>query len=504
MEDFSSIKHREQIPLIIDIPPYMMDHHTRGNAVLPAVEAMQIMASSVRERVPGADIFQMSGARFDRFVPLDLKEKKLELIHELCVMHDGSVRSALYTRSVLKNGMTRLKEHAAMTFGGAGLNTDTYPLDLCSGLPGMCFDISCDDLYRDLVPFGPAYHTLSDMLHVSEDGALGTLKNDGIASDMWILGSPFPLDGAFHAACAWAQRYCGIVGFPVGFSLRKILRPVKIESIYSCRIVPVDVSGKSLIFDIFIHDEEGIPCEAIQGIIMKDVSGGAVTPPQWVRRGFDRECFKNMSKHCDAFAVMERKTVRDFAHKALSPHEKDRYGALGPRRAEGFMAARLCCKKISRMLSGNDLRTGPAAITTIDREQVRPLCPVHGADDAYSCSVSHDRRFACAAAASRGRIGIDVEVMAERVLKGQRFYMTDDEKELVRKSGLDPVAASLRVWSIKECAAKALDIKLVEAWRTAEVVHIGDDKSRVRIREHKYNAWHDMVEEHLFTVMVME
>ena len=142
-------------------------------------------------------------------------------------------------------------------------------------------------LYKDLVPFGPAYQNILDDLVVTEKGAVAYLQSSSAPAPLQPLGSPFPLDAAFHAACAWGQRFSSIVGFPVGFEERIICRPTQSGGNYISRITPVRQASDPLvlIFDIWIYTEDGQPCEAVRGVQMRDVSGGRLKPPQWVRQG---------------------------------------------------------------------------------------------------------------------------------------------------------------------------------------------------------------------------
>jgi hypothetical protein len=97
------------------------------------------------------------------------------------------------------------------------------------------------------------------------------------------LGSPFPFDGSLHAACAWAQRYCGIVAFPVGFAERVIVQPIAPGEEALCTVIPVSVHEGTIRFDIWLHDQNGRLREMAKGVAMKDVFGGRITPPAWVR-----------------------------------------------------------------------------------------------------------------------------------------------------------------------------------------------------------------------------
>ena len=80
---------------------------------------------------------------------------------------------------------------------------------------------SATDIYRHLVPFGPTYHSLQGTLQIIGDHALGTVRaplvagGEGVAG---LLGSPFPCDGAMHAACVLGQQRASFIPFPVGMA----------------------------------------------------------------------------------------------------------------------------------------------------------------------------------------------------------------------------------------------------------------------------------------------
>jgi hypothetical protein len=134
-------------------------------------------------------------------------------------------------------------------------------------------------IYRELVPFGTAYQNIVGDLSVSPEGALAYISGGGNEANEDLLGSPFPLDAAMHAACFWGQRFTNIVSFPVGFEKRIIYKKTKKGGVYLGRIVPVNVRQNSLIFDVWIYDSEGTICESVSGIQMRDVSQGRLILP---------------------------------------------------------------------------------------------------------------------------------------------------------------------------------------------------------------------------------
>jgi phosphopantetheinyl transferase len=257
---------------------------------------------------------------------------------------------------------------------------------------------------------------------------------------------------------------------------------------------------KELLFDIWIYDQDGVFYEAALGVLMEDVSGGRMRPPQWIMDGAHDEALPALKAHCNALSVIELKTINKAAVKALSDFELDRYGRLGDKRKKSYLGSRLCCKSLSRQLTGNDRDTPASSITTISPDQIRPRSPLTDGRDVFSCSASHDSRFAIAVA-SETRVGVDVEEITEKVLKSRRLYMGEWEEILAKESSLGQIEASVRIWSIKEAMSKALGINLAESWEKVEIKGIGKNRSLALMEKREYAAVHDIVGNHLFTMV---
>ena len=138
--------------------------------------------------------------------------------------------------------------------------------------------VSAREVYRELVPFGPSYQTLQDSLHLAEEGAWARLlapRLDSAGQVRQILGSPFPLDGAFHAACVLGQRAAGFTPFPVGLGRRIIVKPTQAGASYFTRVNLVSRQPDELVFDLCIFDQQGEVYESVTGLTMRDVSGRA-------------------------------------------------------------------------------------------------------------------------------------------------------------------------------------------------------------------------------------
>ncbi len=282
MEKFSKIRE----PVEIKIYPYMMDHKVEGKPVLPAVEAMQILAACVKKYLPDININCMIHAEFKKFLYIKPDEPKIDLFIDIEADDSGNIISKLISISKIGN-ITRPKEHVRLLFPGYDMETSGMEISHFSFPISHFFEIYPDKIYQQLVPFGPAYQNIT-RLHICEKGAVAYIKSGtlfpAVSGSHCTLGSPFPLDAAFHAACVWGQRYAGIIGFPVGFQKRLILKLTHPEETYLCKVLPAEkINPKAFTVNLWIYDLDNTLCEEISGVQMQDVSGGRMTPPQFIR-----------------------------------------------------------------------------------------------------------------------------------------------------------------------------------------------------------------------------
>jgi len=277
---------RVTVPVSIPVNPWLFDHQFEGTAILPAVEMLQHLARAAQSHFPRAAVTAMQHASFDRFLRIEPACPVIEACCNLVIEEKGNIHATLTTVAKLKNTAgTRIKQHATVCFfAGAqpGIEPPLGPLEAFH-IPG--FEIPVRRLYGELVPFGPAFQSVQDSVTLTESSAFARVYAADHSGASGPLGSPFPLDGSLHAACAWAQRYCGIVAFPTGFDERVLVQPIAPGETIICTVIPVSLHEGVIRFDIWLHDQEGGLRERVKGVAMKDVSGGRMTPPAWVRSG---------------------------------------------------------------------------------------------------------------------------------------------------------------------------------------------------------------------------
>ncbi len=270
--------------LALTVQPWLFDHLFEGTAILPAVEMLQHMARAVQSYLPSDGATSMHQASFDRFLRIEPACTVIDACCNLVMKENGSIRVTLTTASKAGSAaVLRIKEHATVCFSATAVPVTQPSAGALAAyhIPG--FEIPVRRLYGELVPFGPAFQSVQDRVTLTESAAVARVYALDHPGAFGPLGSPFPLDGSLHAACAWAQRYCGIVAFPVGFAERVIVQPIAPGETALCTVIPVCVHEGAVRFDIWLHDQDGRLREMVRGVAMKDVSGGRMMPPAWVR-----------------------------------------------------------------------------------------------------------------------------------------------------------------------------------------------------------------------------
>jgi hypothetical protein len=260
-------------PVTIPVQPWFKDHSFGGKIVFAAVETMILLAAHTLRKHPDVNITVMEDALFAKFLEITESAKSLHALLE-CEEHDGRIRSKLLSQTQVGK-MRRIKEHGAICFARSSVSPPPMPTLKQLEPPLSADEITSELVYRKLVPFGPCYHTLQGKLLLSDQGAWGRLKAPQLPFTdpvQEIIGSPFPLDGAMHAACVLGQQRVDYPPFPVGFSKRIIAKPTQPGAEYIVRVVPVSHTADEELFDLGIFNEDGEVYEMVTGLRMRDVT----------------------------------------------------------------------------------------------------------------------------------------------------------------------------------------------------------------------------------------
>ncbi|MHB9096642.1 MAG: hypothetical protein ACYC5X_02345, partial [Syntrophales bacterium] len=96
MENLSRPVETVTIPVAIPVPAYLGDHHVSGRVVLPAVEALQILARTL-PAAAGVDPRRQERAVFSHLLAIEPGAREIPAIHEYTRTADGRCRSRLAT-----------------------------------------------------------------------------------------------------------------------------------------------------------------------------------------------------------------------------------------------------------------------------------------------------------------------------------------------------------------------------------------------------------------------
>ena len=504
MENISKIASTGRYAVTIHAPVHWGDHCFKGRAVLPAAEAMQLLSNWMQQQHPPLNPCHIKRARFEKFLNLPITNEPIEAFVDYKIWVDGSVRAALLTKTKAKSvKITRTKVHAQVDFISQENRPAEPALDLAAILEGNCFKVDPRRIYQELVPFGPSFRNIVKPLCLTFEGALAWIVTPDLPDNQTALplGSPLVLDAAFHAACVWSQRFADVVAFPIGIKERIVLEPTQPGRTYIGRVFPIKIDGNILLFDIWILDPDGRVLELLKGVKMRDVSGGRLHPPDWIRAEVNLAGANRLNPYCSKIVLAERDTLMPFAHKCLTDLEKCKTICMKKKRRIDYLSARMVLKRLSRKLSGDDYQTPAQKIATLKMDNIRPHCSSTDGTRSFFCSVSHDHRFVLAAASDQP-LGVDVEALSEKVLRGLHLFMNPTEIERIRSCRLDEIDAAIRVWSIKESVAKAMNISLADAWHSTEVITIGAQLSELKIKGCQIaSAVHQQFNHHLFTLV---
>jgi len=271
------------LPLALPAWPWLQDHAVEGRPVLAAVHALELLARAAAPWLPPQGTWTSQAARFLRFLELPATGAPPEAWVALSRPPEGGLRATLQTRAPAgRSGLLRSRSHVELHFGGPAQTAPPSPAP-APDRPG--FSLPADRLYAELVPFGPGFQTLVGPQLLYDGSARGEAEAPQRAAEgPPLLGSPYPLDAAFHLACAWGQRRLGRVLFPTGYRQRQILRPVEPGERVRCEVRPqAGASSRRADFDLWLHAAAtGELLEWAEGVAMEDLFGGRRRVPGWL------------------------------------------------------------------------------------------------------------------------------------------------------------------------------------------------------------------------------
>ncbi|MGO8987367.1 MAG: 4'-phosphopantetheinyl transferase family protein [bacterium] len=219
---------------------------------------------------------------------------------------------------------------------------------------------------------------------------------------------------------------------------------------------------------------------ALNQIGLNSISASSLTNDSLMWPGIER-----LQSACLGMILLDMETISPVREDLFTPCEAARTVRMGPRRRRGFTAARVALKRLVRQLNLVEKDRPDQTIETLGADGVRPFL----SDSGTHCSVSHSARLVVAVA-HRYPIGVDLEMVSEKIMRTRHLFMSPMERELISLSSLGLERAATRLWTTKEAAAKALGLHLFQAIREVEVVSVGEEEGVMRYQEKTYPVRH--------------
>ena len=199
---------------------------------------------------------------------------------------------------------------------------------------------------------------------------------------------------------------------------------------------------------------------------------------------------------CRGFVLIEIQALPHFAEYVFTTRETAKAESFGARRRKSFTAARVALKTLARKLDLVEAWRQEYEIETLSPDGMRPILPACG----IYCSVSHDNVFVVAVAHDRP-IGVDIEPISDRAIKGWHIFMSPPERDLILNRELRRDQTVARAWTMKEAAAKALGLGLVQSWREVRIIRIGNEKSLAKIQDREISFEHIEIQGHVLSLI---
>ena len=76
------------------------------------------------------------------------------------------------------------------------------------------------------------------------------------------------------------------------------------------------------------------------------------------------------------------------------------------------------------------------------------------ADEAFHFSISHCGDYAAAIVSKQNRVGVDIEIPHEKILRIRHKYLSAEEIKMLQKLPQDPIHLLTMAWSVKEALFK--------------------------------------------------
>ncbi len=440
--------------------------------VLPGVLGVELMAAAAMLARPGLEYAGVEDVIFDKPVKC-YKGDGVTLEVRAVPVDENRVRCSLSSQRASRTGKLIRAEHFAGTvLLGAASSVEALPPAFFPDEP-----IAREHIYRRFF-HGPAFQVLRGAEAITRDGLLCTGRVEHAFVAQGLVTAPLILEAAFQAAGLHAMVARGVLALPARVESMAVLSKVNDGEELNITVMR---HGEKDSYDIDVESPSG-RVMSVRGFEMVEKGplpeGDRFVAPDegWVDSAFGtvtvvRAAGGGPSGRSEALGFA---SVDEDPRSLLSDEELVQLRQRGmPRRVADRIAGRLAAKRAVVALTG----VTPARIRIHSLDSGEPVVRIGGLAGPR-VSISHSNGRAVALASTCGRVGIDLEQVAERHAAFEEDWFSTKERTLLAS---DPLALT-KAWAAKEAVLKALGVGMALNPREVEVYGLGEGVVEVRLQ----------------------
>ena len=249
--------------------PFLYDHVISGNAVLPAVTAISMIADSCRQFYPGLKVAAIEDMRVLKGIIFHQKFNEnfvLELTELKKDQEEVLFEGALYSEPV--TGKRTMHYKARVLLAPHTKQSPVVPVEALHNKAGI---IEGDTLYEDGTLFhGPSFRGITQVLKINNNELIvkcfikpvsEPVQGQFPVSDI----NAFIMDVKLQGLLVWAKHLFGAASLPVKLTKGEFFKPMRFNTEYFVIFKIRDANDVIMSADIHSCDKDGNVCVEVTG-----------------------------------------------------------------------------------------------------------------------------------------------------------------------------------------------------------------------------------------------
>lgn len=249
--------------------PFLTDHVISGNAVLPAVNAIDMIMAGARQLYPGLKVAAIEDSRVLKGIVFDTKLTKsfvLELTELKKEKQEILFEGILYSQ--LKNEEKRMHYKTRVSLSRTLKPSPVIPVEDLDKTPAI---IKGEVLYENGTLFhGPSFKGITEVLKLDNNELIVKCLikpvSDQAQGQFPISDTnAFIMDVKFQGMLVWAKYLFGSASLPVKLNKAEFFKPLRFNTEYYVIFKMRSANDMIMSADIYSCDKDGNICVGLTG-----------------------------------------------------------------------------------------------------------------------------------------------------------------------------------------------------------------------------------------------